>query len=74
MQVFAVAGIVAAFAMLCTVIYLVGRSPQPNGRDVTFVDPRYPDSMQAVGTADITPPGRPYLHDHTSLGDVYQYI
>jgi hypothetical protein len=69
MQVFAVAGIVTTFAMLCTVIYLVGRSLQRRGRDLTFVDPRYLHA--SGGDADITPPGRPYLHDDTRLGHVY---
>jgi hypothetical protein len=71
MQVLAVGGIVAAFATLCTVMYLVGRSLQRKGHDLRLVDPLYPDSMQAVGTADIAPPGLPYLRDDTSLGDGY---
>lgn len=48
MQILAVAGIVAAFAVACLVIYLVGRSLQRRGRDLAFFDPHYPDSMQAV--------------------------
>jgi hypothetical protein len=56
MQILAVAGIVAAFAVACLVIYLVGRSLQRRGRDLTFFDPHYPDSMQAApGKVDITP-------------------
>ena len=58
MQILAVAGIIAAFVLVCLVIYRVGRSLQRRGRDLTFIDPRYPDSMQAVpGNLDITPPG-----------------
>jgi hypothetical protein len=68
MQVLAVAGVVAAFALICVVIYLLGRSLQRRGRDLTFIDPHYPDSIQAAtGNVDITPPGRPYPHDDTSL-------
>jgi hypothetical protein len=68
MQILAVAGIVAAFAVACLVIHLVGRSLQRRGRDLTFFDPHYPDSMQAVpGKVDITPPGWPNPHDDTSL-------
>jgi len=68
MQILAVAGIVGAFALVCGVIYLAGRSLRRKGRDLTFVDPRYPDSMQAVqAKVDLPPPGRPYTHDDTSL-------
>jgi hypothetical protein len=68
MQVLAVTGIIAAFAVACAVIYLAARALQRGGRDLTFVDPRYPDSMQAVpGNLDITPRGRPYPEDDTSL-------
>jgi hypothetical protein len=42
MQVRAVDGVVAAFAVLGTVIYLVARSLQRNGRDLTLVDPASP--------------------------------
>ena len=49
MQVVAVGGIVTAFAALCVVVYLIGRSLQRSGRDLAFVDPSHPDSMQAVG-------------------------
>ena len=67
MQILAVSGVVGAFAVVCVVIYLVGRSLQRRGHDLTFVDPRYPDSLQAVPPkVDITPP-RPYPHDDTSL-------
>jgi hypothetical protein len=38
------------------------------GHDLNFVDPCYPDSMQAVpGNRDVTPPGRPYPDNDTSL-------
>ena len=68
MQVLAVAGIIAAFAVACAAIYVAARALQRRGRDLTFVDPRYPDSMQAVpGNLDITPRGRPYPEDDTSL-------
>jgi hypothetical protein len=53
MQVLALGGIVAAFAALCVVIYLVGRALQRSGRDLAFVDPSYPASMQAVGTTHL---------------------
>jgi hypothetical protein len=67
-QVLAVAGIIAAFAVVCAAIYVAARALQRRGRDLTFVDPRYPDSMQAVpGNLDITPRGRPYPEDDTSL-------
>ncbi|MDT5305359.1 MAG: hypothetical protein QOE48_1027 [Mycobacterium sp.] len=67
MQILAVSGVVGAFAAICVVIYLVGRSLQRRGHNLTFVDPRYPDSLQAVPPkVDITPP-RPYPHDDTSL-------
>jgi hypothetical protein len=70
MQVLAVGGIVAAFAALCVATYLVGRSPQRNGRDLAFVDPRYPDSMQAVGTTR-TAGHLPSAAKAISPGDVY---
>jgi hypothetical protein len=61
MQVLAVAGIIAAFVLACAAIYVAGRALQRRGRDLTFVDPGYPDSMQAVpGNLDITRPGRPH--------------
>jgi hypothetical protein len=70
MQVLAVGGIVAAFAALCAAIYLVGRSLQRSGRDLSFVDPRYPDSMQAAGMTHLAgqPPGAAKA---VSPGDVY---
>jgi hypothetical protein len=49
MQILAVAGIVAAFA----VAYLVGRSPQRRGRDLTFFDPHYRDSMHRHSPATL---------------------
>jgi|GEM_PF-2950102 hypothetical protein len=68
MEILAVIGIIAAFALVCAAIYWVGRSLQRKGRDLNFVDPRYPDSMQAVpGNRDVTPPGRPYPDNNTSL-------
>ena len=68
MEILAVIGIIAAFALVCAAIYWVGRSLQRKGHDLNFVDPRYPDSMQAVpGNRDVTPPGRPYPDDDTSL-------
>jgi hypothetical protein len=68
MQVLAVAGIVAAFALACAAIFVAGRALQRRGRDLTFVDPRYPDSMQAVPrNVNITPPGRPHPDGYTSL-------
>jgi hypothetical protein len=68
MQILAITGVVMAFALVCIVIYLVGRSLQRRGRDLTFVDPRYPDSMQAVDARlDISRLGRPYPQDDTSL-------
>jgi hypothetical protein len=68
MEILAVIGVIAAFALACAVIYRVGRSLQRNGHDLNFVDPRYPDSMQAVpGNRDVTPPGRPYPENDTSL-------
>lgn len=68
MEILAVIGIIAAFALVCAAIYRVGRSLQRKGHDLNFVDPRYPDSMQAApGNRDVTPPGRPYLDDDTSL-------
>ncbi|SOX53816.1 hypothetical protein MAAFP003_2492 [Mycobacterium ahvazicum] len=61
MQILAVAGIAAAFALICLAIYLFGRYLQRRGHDLTYVDPRYPDSMQAVDPKmDVPPPGRPY--------------
>ena len=68
MEILAVIGIVATFALVCAAIYRVGRSLQRNGHDLNFVDPRYPDSMQAApGNRDVTPPGRSYPDDDTSL-------
>jgi hypothetical protein len=68
MEILAVIAIIAAFALICVAIYRVGRSLQRKGHDLNFVDPRYPDSMQAVpGNRDVTPPGRPYPDDDTSL-------
>ena len=72
MEILAVFGIIAAFALVCAAIYPVGRSLQRKGHDLNFVDPRYPDSMQAApGNRDVTPPGPPYPDDDTrlSLGD-----
>ena len=51
MQVLAVGGIVAAVAALCVAMYFVGRPRQRNGHDPAFVDPRFPNSVRAVGTA-----------------------
>lgn len=65
MQILAVAGVVGAFVLVCVVIYLVGRSLQRRGHDLSFVDPRYPDSMQQV-QAKIPPPGRPYPNDDSN--------
>ena len=62
MQILAVAGIVVAFAVVCAVIWVSGRRLQRKGRDLTFVSPRYPDSMQAVQPKLDTPP-----QDTTSL-------
>jgi hypothetical protein len=68
MEILAVIGIIAAFALVCAAIYRVGRSLQSKGHDLTFVDPRYPDSMQAApGNRDVRPPGRPYPDDDASL-------
>ncbi|MDT5410698.1 MAG: hypothetical protein QOG14_2918 [Mycobacterium sp.] len=68
MEILAVIGIVATFALVCAAIYRVGRSLQRTGHDLNFVDPRYPDSMQAApGNRDVTPPGRPNPDDDTSL-------
>ena len=68
MEILAVIGIIAAFALVCAAIYRVGRSLRRKGHDLNFVDPRYPDSMQAVpGNRDVTPPGRPYPDNDTSL-------
>ena len=68
MEILAVIGIIGAFALVCAAIYRVGRSLQRKGHDLNFVDPRYPDSMQAApGNRDMTPPGRPYPDDDTSL-------
>jgi hypothetical protein len=59
MEILAVIGIIAAFVAVCAAIYWVGRSLQRKGHDLNFVDPRYPDCMQAVpGDRDVTPPGR----------------
>jgi hypothetical protein len=58
MQILAIAGVFGAFALICSLIYVVGRSLQRSGRDLTFRDPGYPDSMQAApGKVDIRPPG-----------------
>jgi hypothetical protein len=68
MQALAVAGIIAAFVLACAAIYIAGRALQRRGRDLTFVDPRYPDSMQAVpGNPDLMRPGRPCPEEDTSL-------
>jgi hypothetical protein len=68
MQVLAVAGIIAAFVLACAAIYVAGRALQRRGRDPTFVDPGYPDSMQGVpANLDITRPGRPHPEEDTSL-------
>ena len=68
MQILAVAGVVAAFVLACAVIYQVGRSLRRRGRDLAFIDPRYPDSMQSVQpNLDVSSPGWPYPHDDTSL-------
>jgi hypothetical protein len=67
MQVLAVAGIVAAFALVCSLIYLYGRSWQRKGRDLTFVFPRFPDSMQAVQPKLDVPPKGVYPQDDNSL-------
>jgi len=68
MEILAVLGIIAAFAVVCAAIYQVGRSLQRKGHDLNFVDPHYPDSMQATpGNRDSTPPGRSYPDDDTSL-------
>jgi hypothetical protein len=68
MRVLTVTGIIAAFAVACAAIYVGGRAMQRRGRDLNFIDPRYPDSMQAVpGNLDITPPGRSYPEDDTGL-------
>jgi hypothetical protein len=57
MEILAVIGIIAAFALVCVAIYWVGRSLQRKGHDLNCVDPRYPDSMQAVpGNREVTPP------------------
>ena len=68
MEILAVIGIIAAFALACAAIYRVGRSLQRKGHNLNFVDPRYPDSMQAApGNRDVTPRGRLYPDDDTSL-------
>ena len=68
MEILAVIGIVATFALVCAAVYRVGRSLLRDGHDLNFVDPRYPDSMQAApGNRDVTPPGRPHPDDDTSL-------
>ena len=68
MEILAVVGIIAAFAVVCAAIYWFGRSLQRKGHDLNFVDPHYPDSMQAVpGNRDVTPPWRPYPDNDTSL-------
>ena len=68
MEILAVVGIIAAFAVVCAAIYWFGRSLQRRGHDLNFVDPRYPDSMQAApGNRDVTPPGRRRPDDDTSL-------
>jgi hypothetical protein len=35
----------SAFTLVCLVIYVVGQSLRRRGRDLTFIDPGYPDSM-----------------------------
>jgi hypothetical protein len=68
MEILAVIGIIAVFALVCAAIYRVGRSLQRKGHDLNFIDPHYPDSMQAApGNRDVTPPARPYPDDDTSL-------
>lgn len=60
MQILAIAGIVAAFTLVCLGIYVAGRYLQRRGHDLTYVDPRYPDSMQAVQPKlDFPPPNQP---------------
>ncbi len=68
MEILAVIGIIASFAVVCAAIHRVARSLQRKGHDLNFVDPPYPHSMQAgPGNRDVTPPGRPYPDDDTSL-------
>lgn len=68
MQILAIAGAFGAFTLVCLVIYVVGHSLQRRGRDLTFIDPGYPDSMQAApGKVDIRPPDSADPHDNTSL-------
>jgi hypothetical protein len=47
-HILAVAGIIAAFALACGLIWVAGRSLQRKRRDLNIVFPRYPDSLQAV--------------------------
>jgi hypothetical protein len=68
MQVLSVAAIVGTFALICVLIWLVGRSLQRRGHDLTFIDPADPESLRGVpGNVDITPPVRPYPHRDSSL-------
>jgi hypothetical protein len=53
MQVFAVGGIVAALRRSAQRSTLSAEHCNRSGRDLAFVDPRYPDSMQALGTAHL---------------------
>ena len=70
MQILAVAGIAAAFALVCLAICLFGRHLQRRGHGLTYVDPRYPDSMQAVPPKmDIPPSSRPYTSLFTDEDD-----
>jgi hypothetical protein len=70
MQILAIAGVFGAFALVCFVIYVVGQSLQRRGRDLTFVDPGYPDSMQAAsGKVDIRPPDSADPQDNTSRSE-----
>lgn len=48
MQILAIAGIFGAFALACFLIYVVGRWLHRRGRDLTFVDPAYPESLQGT--------------------------
>lgn len=67
MQTLAVAGILAAFALACGLIWVVGRSLQRKGRDLNIVFPRYPDSLQAVEPKLGMPPRGLYPQDDTSV-------
>jgi hypothetical protein len=67
MEILAVTGVTAAFALACAAIYRVGRALQRKGHDLNFIDPRYPESMQpAPGIRDVPPPGRAYPDYDTS--------